>query len=1389
MAFSRPTSPVTGSESASPSQLTPRSKVKAMLAALDQDSDGEINPVIQREGLIAAPAASPTIETIRDVQNSASSKGLNSSIESEDDEEDDIIKPQGRLVGRMLAQHDENHADLVNHGETARERVRRMLLTEPVKSPESAPLEVDDKSDSHTDSPVISRKRKLGARSHVTPRISPSREKRTSLGGLFVSPASEKSEGSAREDGESDEDLPANPTANSRFLALVEKARRERQAKEAELARQKAEKAAKRAKIAADHEALISDGDINDSDDDLGKRFTQHVRPTRKASKKALEEMHKETQRMSRNMQLAHEARTKKKITKSSLFAKFNYKPAGFVADEGNRQTQPVGSSSPFSVDAELNDTPPTSPLSNTEDVTKFGLLASDAVVARPPLLSPTGMDVVDDIPSLEDAMSQKPPASPSIISNNIDKGKGKLAKDTLAQGSIRVHPQISSKINFVDDSDSDLQIEEAKTSTLRSRKESIFDRIPAKQTQESHSLQVLRMLARQSSPGQKSRGKNAKPTMTTGELHASLQQRARQQALREREEHLQALRDRGIIVQTTEEREKEMAEVEDLMAKARREADAIMKREKRSAKEASKANGNADPLSDSDDEDWEEEAEPVSDQVSMSGSEDGGDERGDSDDEHEGDDSDEAGQEGSVRIVDDSRRAHKLIDDEADNDSSSDTESDRGHTSAIDHSEELPVAPARRRAKRLIASDDEDEDLVAQSPQLPRTNSPATLHSDSPVAPPSVLRSATKTFIPGLTVKGPAGLGLTQIFAGTMDSSQSSEMFEPSFGNMESQSGQVDDAQDSLEFLRNLPAPKLPSFEPTMDEDSQEVIRDSQTQVSQFPASQPIDIESQGIQLEFTQSQVHGIDSMMHDIPTTQLSEDPEPTQDAGFQNLSPIKGRFVAPPPSTVDTVLLESTSIVDHVSETPVAKKRGRLQHRAHVPDRSSEEFTNEERQDNHDDDDSVISASAFDIMRKRSTKRAVVNEFDKKKSGAQEMVYEQAEESEDEYAGLGGNSDDDSGGEEDAFVKEMIDDEGSHNADERKLAAFYADKERANDEKQVERLFRDITNGTLRRKRGANYDLSDSDDDGEARRRMKQKEFAKMRKALLEDERIGKIAENPKRLAFLRALEDRGEEDEVDFLEDLTDSQDAMDSQSQSQAEDAPREASKIDDSQPDIVMGPPKRKASVGIMAEKRPAPHLRRTNPGRKPSNLSEFRESLSSLIEEPNSVDAAQGSSSDSDLEIEGDGGDSGRERGKENRDPFASRRSKGVAVVDRISLKRTSSSSLSAMSRLAFAAPSSAPGFRVPALLRRATTNSSISSSTSSVSMTERTAGGSRDEGKTIARRAAKNSGVNYFARENERRTAVKEAEKRREERRFKGAEGRRKAVGGLFGMGKFE
>ena len=64
-------------------------------------------------------------------------------------------------------------------------------------------------------------------------------------------------------------------------------------------------------------------------------------------------------------------------------------------------------------------------------------------------------------------------------------------------------------------------------------------------------------------------------------------------------------------------------------------------------------------------------------------------------------------------------------------------------------------------------------------------------------------------------------------------------------------------------------------------------------------------------------------------------------------------------------------------------------------------------------------------------------------------------------------------------------------------------------RAADEKAINKLYKDVTTGGLKRRREGDMDLSDSEDEMEQRRRKKQREFARMRKALLEDEHIGKI----------------------------------------------------------------------------------------------------------------------------------------------------------------------------------------------------------------------------------------------------------------------------------------
>ena len=1079
MASSRASSQANDSMPASPSELTPRSKVRAMLAALDDDSDGGSNHILRKPDFLskieshAVPEAGEASNPLNNVDTAN---------DAEDEEEEVLFKPRGRLAARMLAVHPDTGGDTRGDGEaeSARDRVRKLLATEANQSPKTNVEEGYSGSSGGEVKSIVSRKKKIRRAQETTPDPEASNTNDASPGGMFVSPAAHKSPGSARDASSSDDELPANPTANARFLALVEKKRQERLAKEAEIQQLKGEKAAERARLSKHHSKILEDDVVEYSDDDGGRKLTRQARPTRKASKKALEEMHRETQRMSRNMQLAHEARTKKKITKSDLFARFNYKPACFVENEVVELARPTSSSSAPRTDTEMKDTPPTSPISHTSNAGRLTNIMDDGGNSYTGDTNMTGINSEEDIPTLKDALSRSIKSSPPSLITGPDKGKGRAFEEpeplptdlsvlqtteqTLDTAPIQVRPPKVALRTALEDSDSDSDLEIVSNQTpIRRTKESIFDRIPAKQARESHSLQALRMLAHVTSPGKQLKGRNTKPSLTAAELQMSLQQRARQQAMREREERLQSLRDKGVIVQTAEEREKEMADMEDLIARARREGEEIMKREKDAVKREKKAKGEVNLLGESsDDEEWEEEEEKFAEQVSASGSEIDGDDEGDASEEEEDDEEEDKDamsvdeEEADLAV---SKPVDTLIDNEA---SESDTAEEEGDMSEHDASadfiddgdevsdnahndeEELPNIQARRRTRHLVVSDDEDEQNInIRSSMLPHTESPLPRNGESPKVPPSVLRSATKTFIPGLTVAGPAGLGLTQIFAGTMDDSQ----IQASEGSptMQSQPApDFDTAQDSLAFLRNLPGPELPAFEPTMDEESQDIIRDSQTQVSQVPESPLTGATSQAIRLHFSQSQIHGFDSMPQNPSATQFSEFPEPTQDAGFQAISPIKGRFVEPPPSTIDTVILQQTPAPDRVDDSQIAKKKGKLRRRNEMAILSDDEHcktTNAPAAEQIDEFE--ISENIFDIMRKASKRKETeVDDFDKKKSGAKEMVQEQAEESEDEYAGLGGASDDDSEGEEDAYVKEIIDDEGGKDADERQLAAFYA-----------------------------------------------------------------------------------------------------------------------------------------------------------------------------------------------------------------------------------------------------------------------------------------------------------------------------------------------------------
>ncbi|KAK0708759.1 MRC1-like domain-containing protein [Apiosordaria backusii] len=1171
------------------------------------------SPAVSRRSGSATPSASPTTTRIRSNNRFLNFGDASSSSEGED--EDEILRPRGKLAARMLGGNTQPTANLES----------KQGSPKP-PSPKTT-AEVQQAEDDDEDDVIATRPRKLKARRQrsVTPEQEPATTTEPRSPGLLISP--EKNNSPAPQelfvspskptgDADSDDDdlpSPSRLARNARFEAMVAKKRAERLAREAEEVRKKTERNAS--------DIMVDDEDPEDvTDDEGGQKLTQDgakSRPsTRKASKKALEEMNRETQRMTRALQLAHEAKVKKKISKSTLFERFNFKPAGAAAstEAPKEKAAPVSSSragTPASVqqsDAEPkeDDTPPSSPPEADKE----------KAAQVPETIAEENDD--GDLPTVEE-MSAAAAAAPK----KLDKGKGKAtAADFEAEGKakeqqqlprmkrkLRVKfPQLPVQANTanmsVDDDDDDLQIEKP------SKIDEIFARINPNQNKEPKAMLNLRRLAQLDDPDKKAGPvptkqkfqQHQKPAMTVGELQMNLMQRAKAQAKLERERHLETLRSKGIVVMTAEEREKEEQEVEDIVAKARREAEEIMEREREDAKmerKKKREENGEDPLdwddSDYDGESWVGEDEEK--EIELSGS------------EEENEDEDEEMEEGGV-----------LIDGAAEESGDEDAEEVKVPNS--DDEDGLPTSTskqARRRARKqtaVLSDDDEevDEGVVKATPNPKKilAKSPSVRQQTSPSVPTSVLRSATKTFIPGLPVAGPAGLGLTQIFQGTMDDSQmgptpadSPTQPRPTFDM-----GVFPDSQ----------------FSQSVQEPAEDVIMNSQ------PAAGEQEAETQGIQIQFSQSQVHGFDSFLRDdtFEATQASELIEPTQDSGFKNFSPLRRSFVEAPASTVETLPVDHSS---QVADSPLVRRTGKLRRRAEATV-SDNEDEDEPMGDNLETDAASSANNAFSAMKeaaRQEKERKKKEAFDKKKSKAREMVEEQAEESEDEYAGLGGADGEDSDDEDAQSVQEMIDDETADKAeDERKLAAFYADRERASDEKQVNKLFHDITTGLLRRKRAGNWDeLDDEDDGGEALRRMKRRQFAKMQRALFADERISKVAENPRNQAFLKTIEDRGSDDEMDFIWAPPPPPPGLDSQdSTTGGGDSSNEAVTIPNSQP-----------------QQQQPTNPRRTKPGltdkKKPSNIGEIRKSLSNLLDDGphyNSSSVIPATILDSDSEVEGE-------------------------------------------------------------------------------------------------------------------------------------------------------
>ncbi|PKX98095.1 uncharacterized protein P174DRAFT_381346 [Aspergillus novofumigatus IBT 16806] len=1240
--MSTPSTPRTArsaSESGTP-VLTPGRKIKAILAAFDSDSESDNGGTNQR------PIRKPE-ETMNDA-------------ESEEDDDDDIVMPKGRLAARMQAQNQTSTNPPVT-GQTAFDRVSKFLRAEREQSKEGeeARHESASASEDEDDLPKAGPRKRRNARKtpepgeDSTPR-SPSRAR--SFSPLFMSsPAPQRND--ALSDDEEDDDDGEDLKADPRVRALIMQKRKEREETERVEAEKKAALLAQRNQFSSEI-ASVEDSD----EEEAGRKLTQTRPAARKASKKALEEMNRETQRISRNMQLAHQAQTKKKITKESFFARFNFmqqEETNVAGQTGENSSTTAGSQQSSDNEAQKAiETPQTSPVLGPSNKHKSGEAVDESNKEGGAELD------VEHFPTVDEMLtrSQDQPQQVTVGRVEVKENEGKKPLEptkperrALTQPPIRVRvsrQSIAQKQQ--EDSDDDLEVV---TDPAKCRSIAAFENLPAKKMQESASMLKLKALAQLTSPTRRSK------TMNTAELSAMLLLQARQQAAKERQERIQELRAKGVVIETAEERAAMEDELENLVEKARQEAEEIAKKERGSKNKKTELG---------DDEDDEEFELSGSDQEGYGDGE--GDEEDDEDDEEQG-----------------------LVDSEAGEDEES--EDEQTEVMSADESE---VPTARRKRPTRVISDDEDED-EEPAPKTPAKPTHLTVNS------------VERPQFPGMTSDG-LTMSLTQAFAGTLGASQPvTQAGSPAIPN-------------------SLPDP-APN---RRDSESQIIIKDSQEQRA----------ESTDILAGYTHPE-----SRVSESPASramsQFSQIPDPTQDAGFV-LSPFdpSKRFLEAPHSTIETVLVGQN---ESRNTTPVPDRRAKHLRRGRAANLSMIE--------EQEEGGFEIDASAFDVMKKAAKKKTHVP-FDPKTSKAKEIVEDAAEESDDEYAGLGGASDD-SDDEEDAYDRQMINDNSGETVDEKQLAALNALHQRNADEKQVAKLLKDITTGALRRRRHADdeFDLDDSDDELLARRRQKQREFARMRKALLADEKIGEIAENPKKAAFFKAIEDRDSDDDIglDFLDEEQGPGSQEDS-SQGVASDAPQQQSTAEESN--------KRKRPLEPSAEdinNRPPPHLRRKPASaisKKPATLAEIRETVSFLTETPEYDSFHEDASIDDVDEAQHDDVDDSSSAQEQPKETFAvpshPRRTRGP-VVDRLALLRQASSnsatSASSSNRLAFfAGGGNDLSFRPPPMLRKTTTSSS-SSSTSSRSDSSK-----RVTKPAIGASVAKKGAVNYY-------TAARERERERE------------------------
>ena len=1005
-------------------QLTPRTKIQRMLQAIDdEDSDKEnagnkqpptrvksstVNaysrarksPPKEMNARSRAPSDNDSTEDERPLSRSSKNAGESGSRQKDDE----------LLSAQITTSENADGAEAyVSSGEEdaagAYARVRNQLMGGD--KPSEKLMQRSKES-----SPIVQTQESAAVVAPRSPSPSPRRSQRSRHSSLGLSLSPTRSSVNNNESSESEREHVQSESRN-RLQELVARKRREREEKE-KAARHSSDvdqqsDASDSIPTSRKEKSAAASRNASENEGSDPAEAAKKTRPSRKASKKAMEEMARETQRMSRNMQLSHQLKTRTKFTTADLFKKMGFRQPK-QTETDSAQTS-AGSSSPAKPqsDRELPshmETPPSSPPSLAGNSAKR---ASHAA-SHDPAARAGEEAAVDDLPTLGELLSSSPPEplgdTAAKVSRQSDGPSQKPNKPSLK----KFLKSAKRPSKPVSDDDDDLEIVQPK----KPSRISALDQAEGKKGSESRSMLALRALAH---INDHNHDRRLKGTLERSELNSLLTRRAREQAQIEKMEKIQALKDKGIYIETEEEKERNQMQIESMIDRARREADELAKREKEAAKREGREVEN-DGLDSDEDEDFapSEEGEDAEEgDVQFSGSEDedheiAEDEGSEEDEGDEADDEDEEMEEAEAR---DDQPKNALFDDAAEDESEGENEDKlyNGFDVGAQHKLQTPRPITKR--KRLVVADDEDDDEDEQLP--PITPAPQTAKT------PGSKSSLVQAF--GFDQhKSPAG-GLSQFFGGTMAQSQTQTQ-----GNDDDRDPNSQD--DSLAFLRGQGPVLVPPFSDALEEPTQDyVVQDSQTAQSSAAKSSPANAA-------FNISS----ETARHSS-ATQESPMFEATQDMGFaKGFSPMVGGYQQNQPDPDNA--LEIT--ISEQPESPIVERKSRLKRgrrESAVEVEASDQDVIEASSVVDEAETDEDAPNAFSHMQKAAKRKEALEAFDKKTSKAKNMFEEQAEESEDEYNGVGGVSDDDSDDEMDEELKKMMDD-GTVKVNKGKAAEFHA-----------------------------------------------------------------------------------------------------------------------------------------------------------------------------------------------------------------------------------------------------------------------------------------------------------------------------------------------------------